>query len=205
MQCAFLGTLEGFGLDQVERCRLLKVQPVQYGFPLQLPHIIPSRLRRTTTLGIMIGLSQILSLLPLLALTSAAPTGLVPRQDASSSSEGDVQVNDVFTPELRSALDQQLEYWRVPGAVIAVYAPERDMEGVEVFGIKDHEGTPMDGDVSRLNNKHRSSGASGESPADVAADLPRSCFKHEMGHGSSPGYHRVMGQCHSGQWREVHP
>jgi CubicO group peptidase (beta-lactamase class C family) len=48
---------------------------------------------------------------------------------------------------VREQIQTTLDYWRVPGAVVAFVS--NDTEGVEVFGIKDVEGNAMDADVSK--------------------------------------------------------
>lgn len=114
----------------------------------------------------MLGLRTLTTLIPFLSLTFAAPASLKPRQNTTTSSIGDVKVNNVVTPELRASLQQQLDFWRIPGAVIAVYAPDAGYEGVEVFGKKDFEGNDMDGDVGQsINTSDEIPAPLGASPA----------------------------------------
>ena len=92
-------------------------------------------------------MQQLAKLLPLLALASAAPTTFSPRADDGKSQ---VKVGDVLPTAIKADVQAMLDYFNIPGAVVAVVSPDEAVNGVEVFGVKDAEGNKMTADVSLL-------------------------------------------------------
>ena len=93
-------------------------------------------------------LQKLAKLLPLLALAAAAPTSLTIHDESPGGHHDNIKVGGVLPAALMSDVQAMFDFFGIPGGVISVVSPEEGVNGVEVIGIKDKEGSKMDADVS---------------------------------------------------------